>query len=145
MSGPRLSCLGNILQESVTLTCTRALQIQGVFGGALQAIAPSYLTERFPTEVRTTASDFGAVIGGFVTPVASYFAVEQHVAFAVPMLIRHSGRQFERRHRIADQPRDQRQSLRCRVDVATSSCLPNAMPLQRIVRIAAQPAAFAER
>jgi MFS transporter, SHS family, lactate transporter len=65
--------------------------IQGVFGGGLQAIAPSYLTERFPTEVRTTASGFcyhfGAVIGGFVTPVASYFAVEQHMGFAVPMLI----------------------------------------------------------
>jgi MFS transporter, SHS family, lactate transporter len=65
--------------------------IQGVFGGALQAIAPSYLTERFPTEVRTTASGFcyhvGAVIGGFVAPVASYFAVERHIGFAVPMLI----------------------------------------------------------
>jgi MFS transporter, SHS family, lactate transporter len=65
--------------------------IQGVFGGSLQAIAPSYLTERFPTEVRTTASGFcyhfGAVIGGFVTPLASYLAVEQHMGFGVPMLI----------------------------------------------------------
>jgi SHS family lactate transporter-like MFS transporter len=49
------------------------------------------LTERFPTEVRSTASGFcyhfGAVIGGFVTPVSSYFAVERHMGFATPMLI----------------------------------------------------------
>jgi SHS family lactate transporter-like MFS transporter len=65
--------------------------IQGLFGGALQAIAPCYLAERFPTEVRSTASGFsyhfGAVVGGFVTPVASYFAVERDMGFAVPMLI----------------------------------------------------------
>jgi SHS family lactate transporter-like MFS transporter len=65
--------------------------IQGLFGGALQAIAPCYLAERFPTEVRSTASGFcyhfGAVVGGFVTPVASYVAVERHMGFAVPMLI----------------------------------------------------------
>jgi MFS transporter, SHS family, lactate transporter len=65
--------------------------IQGVFGGALQAVAPSYLAERFPTEVRTTASGFcyhfGAVIGSFFAPVASYLAVEQQIGFAMPMLI----------------------------------------------------------
>jgi MFS transporter, SHS family, lactate transporter len=66
--------------------------IQGAFfGGALPALAPCYLTERFPTEVRGTASGFcyhfGAVIGGFVTPLSSYFAVERHMGFATPMLI----------------------------------------------------------
>jgi SHS family lactate transporter-like MFS transporter len=66
--------------------------IQGAFfGGALPTLAPCYLTERFPTEVRGTASGFcyhfGAVIGGFVTPVSSYFAVERHIGFATPMLI----------------------------------------------------------
>ena len=70
---------------------TTGFIIQGFFGGALQATCPSYLTERFPTEVRTTASGFcyhvGAVVGGFVVPVASYFAVEQHMGLAVPMLI----------------------------------------------------------
>ena len=48
-------------------------------------------TERFPTEVRSTAIGFcyhfGAVIGGFVTPISSYFAVERHIGFATPMLI----------------------------------------------------------
>jgi MFS transporter, SHS family, lactate transporter len=57
----------------------------------LPTLAPCYLTERFPTEVRGTASGFcyhfGAVIGGFVTPVSSYFAVERHMGFAAPMLI----------------------------------------------------------
>jgi SHS family lactate transporter-like MFS transporter len=70
---------------------TTGFVIQGFFGGALQAVCPSYLTERFPTEVRSTASGFcyhvGTVVGGFVTPVASYFAVEQHMGFAMPMLI----------------------------------------------------------
>jgi SHS family lactate transporter-like MFS transporter len=63
----------------------------GLFGGNLPALAPCYLTERFPTEVRSTASGFcyhfGAVIGGFVAPVSSYFAVERHMGFATPMLI----------------------------------------------------------
>jgi SHS family lactate transporter-like MFS transporter len=65
--------------------------IQGMFGGAMCSVAPSYLTERFPTEVRGTASAFcyhvGMVFGGLVPPAISYFAVEQHLGFAVPMLI----------------------------------------------------------
>ena len=54
-------------------------------------LAPAYMTERFPTEVRTSASafcyHFGLVFGALVPPVISYFAVEHHVGFAVPMLI----------------------------------------------------------
>ena len=49
------------------------------------------MTERFPTEVRTTAGGFcynvGAVFGGLVPPIISYFAVERQMGFAVPMLI----------------------------------------------------------
>ncbi len=63
----------------------------GLFGGNLPALAPCYLAERFPTKVRGTATGFcyhfGAVIGGFVSPVSSYFAIERHMGFAVPMLI----------------------------------------------------------
>jgi MFS transporter, SHS family, lactate transporter len=29
----------------------------------------------------------GAVVGGFVPPVLTYFGVERHMGFAVPMLI----------------------------------------------------------
>jgi MFS transporter, SHS family, lactate transporter len=65
--------------------------IQGIFGGALPLMTPAYLTERFPTEVRTTATGLcyqgGAVAASFIPPVISYFAVERHMGFALPMLI----------------------------------------------------------
>jgi SHS family lactate transporter-like MFS transporter len=48
------------------------------------------LAERFPTEVRATAAGFvyhqGAVWGAFVAPVLTYFAVNQQMGFAKPML-----------------------------------------------------------
>ena len=59
--------------------------------GALYSQLPSYLSERFPTEVRATAAGFcyhqGAIWGGFVPPVLSYFAITYNLSFAVPMLI----------------------------------------------------------
>jgi len=65
--------------------------LQGVFGGAIYGQNPSYLCERFPTEVRATASGFvyhqGAIWGGLVAPVLTYFAVEMNMGFAMPMLI----------------------------------------------------------
>ena len=52
---------------------------------------PSYLTERFPTEVRATASAFtyhtGAIFGGAVAPILTYVAVEYQLGFAIPMLV----------------------------------------------------------
>jgi len=64
---------------------------QGFFGGSVPVWAPAYMTERFPTEVRATASafcyHFGLIFGALVPPVASYFAVEHHMGFALPMLI----------------------------------------------------------
>lgn len=66
--------------------------IQGLFaGGGMYAQNPTYLAERFPTEVRATASGFcyhqGAIFGGLVVPVLTYFAVTWHIGFATPMLI----------------------------------------------------------
>ena len=65
--------------------------LQGVFGGSIYGQNPSYLSERFPTEVRATASGFvyhqGAIWGGLVAPVISYFAVEQKMGFAMPMMV----------------------------------------------------------
>jgi SHS family lactate transporter-like MFS transporter len=65
--------------------------LQGAFGGALYSQLPSYLSERFPTEVRATASAFcyhqGAIFGGFVPPVLTYFAINYHLGFAIPMLV----------------------------------------------------------
>jgi SHS family lactate transporter-like MFS transporter len=65
--------------------------LQGMFGGAIYGQNPSYLCERFPTEVRATASGFvyhqGAIWGGLVAPVLTYFAVEMKMGFAMPMMI----------------------------------------------------------
>ncbi|HUN42679.1 MAG TPA: MFS transporter [Acetobacteraceae bacterium] len=66
--------------------------LQGFFGGGgMQTQWPHYLSERFPTEVRATATGFcyhqGAIFGGIVGPVVTYFAVNWHLGFAVPMLI----------------------------------------------------------
>ena len=65
--------------------------LQGACGGALYSQLPSYLSERFPTEVRATAAGFcyhqGAIWGGFVPPVLTYCALTYNVSFAVPMLI----------------------------------------------------------
>ena len=65
--------------------------LQGFFGGAIYAQNPSYLCERFPTEVRATASGFvyhqGAIFGGLIAPVLSYFANEMKMGFALPMMV----------------------------------------------------------
>jgi SHS family lactate transporter-like MFS transporter len=65
--------------------------VQGVFAGAMYSQMPSYLTERFPTEVRATASAVtyhqGAIFGGLVAPILTYFAVDYHLGFAIPMLV----------------------------------------------------------
>ena len=64
---------------------------QGVFGGSIYGQNPSYLSERFPTEVRATASGFvyhqGAIWGGLIAPVLTYMAVEMGMGFAMPMMI----------------------------------------------------------
>jgi SHS family lactate transporter-like MFS transporter len=68
-----------------------AFSIQGLFAGAIYGQNPSYANERFPTEVRATAAafcyHFGAVVAGFVTPILTYFAVEQGMGFAIPMFV----------------------------------------------------------
>jgi MFS transporter, SHS family, lactate transporter len=52
---------------------------------------PSYLSERFPTEVRATASAFcyhqGAIFGGFVPLVLTFFAEYYHLGLVIPMLV----------------------------------------------------------
>src|ERR1700760_40017 len=65
--------------------------LQGAFGGALYSQLPSYLAERFPTEVRATASAFcyhqGAIFGGFVPLVLTFFAEHYQVGLVIPMLV----------------------------------------------------------
>ncbi|MBS0523314.1 MAG: MFS transporter [Proteobacteria bacterium] len=65
--------------------------LQGLFLGSIYGQNPSYLCERFPTEVRATASGFvyhqGAIWGGLIAPVLSYFANEMHMGYALPMMV----------------------------------------------------------
>jgi SHS family lactate transporter-like MFS transporter len=69
--------------------------LQAAFGGAIYGQNPSYLCERFPTEVRGTASGFcyhqGAIFGGLVAPVVTYFAVNHGLGFGIPLLIATTG------------------------------------------------------
>jgi SHS family lactate transporter-like MFS transporter len=65
--------------------------LQGILGGSIGGQNPSYLSERFPTEVRATATGFiyhqGAIWGGLIAPVLTYMAVQMHMGFAMPMMI----------------------------------------------------------
>ncbi len=66
--------------------------IQGLFAaGGIYGQNPSYLAERFPTEVRATAAGFcyhqGAIFGGLIVPIIAYFATSWHFGFAFPMFI----------------------------------------------------------
>jgi MFS transporter, SHS family, lactate transporter len=69
--------------------------IQGAFAGSMYSQIPSYMTERFPTEVRATAAafcyHFGAIFGGLVAPILTWFAVDQGLGFALPMMVCASG------------------------------------------------------
>jgi SHS family lactate transporter-like MFS transporter len=72
-----------------------AFILQGAFLGAIYGQNPAYLSERFPTEVRATASGFcyhqGAIWAGFTGPVLTYFAASQSMGFTIPMLIATTG------------------------------------------------------
>ena len=81
-----------LLTSNLTLIIF-AFVLQGAFGGGIYGQNPSYLNERFPTEVRATASAFsyhvGAIAGGLVPPILTYFATNPswNLGFAIPMLI----------------------------------------------------------
>ena len=72
-----------------------AFILQGAFLGAIYGQNPAYLSERFPTEVRATASGFcyhqGAIWAGFTGPILTYFAVSQPAGFTIPMLVTTTG------------------------------------------------------
>jgi MFS transporter, SHS family, lactate transporter len=72
-----------------------AFILQGAFLGAIYGQNPCYLSERFPTEVRATASGFcyhqGAIWAGFTGPILTYFAASQTTGFTIPMLIATTG------------------------------------------------------
>jgi SHS family lactate transporter-like MFS transporter len=83
-----------LLPESYPMVAG-AFILQGAFLGAIYGQNPSYLTERFPTEVRATASAFcyhqGAIWAGFTGPVLTFFAASQSLGFTIPMLVATTG------------------------------------------------------
>ena len=69
-----------------------AFVAQGFAGtGGMNGQIPAYLNERFPTEVRATATGFcfhqGAIFGGLVPPILTYLAATWGTGLALPMLI----------------------------------------------------------
>jgi SHS family lactate transporter-like MFS transporter len=69
-----------------------AFILQGIAGsGGMFGQIPSYLNERFPTEVRATATAFayhqGAIFGGLCAPVLAYFSTSWQLGLAIPMLV----------------------------------------------------------
>lgn len=65
--------------------------LQGLFGQAIYGQNPSYLAERFPTEVRATAGAFvyhsGAFVAGFIPLILTGIATNYGVGFGISMLI----------------------------------------------------------
>jgi MFS transporter, SHS family, lactate transporter len=76
-------------------TVAGAFIVQGAFLGAIYGQNPCYLSERFPTEVRATASGFcyhqGQSGQASRAQCLTYFAASQPFGFTVPMLIATSG------------------------------------------------------
>jgi SHS family lactate transporter-like MFS transporter len=69
-----------------------AFTLQGFAGtGGMFGQVPSYLNERFPTEVRATATAFcfhqGAIFGGLVAPTLTFLAAVWGTGLALPMFI----------------------------------------------------------
>ena len=66
----RCSSRRSICGRRIRSGSSRGFIIQGIFGGSIYGQNPSYLSERFPTEVRATASGFvyhqGAIWGGLI-------------------------------------------------------------------------------
>jgi MFS transporter, SHS family, lactate transporter len=70
---------------------TGGFLLQALVVGGKDTLNPAWLSERFPTEIRASAAGFvyhqGAIWGGFVAPVLTYFAINQGMGFAQPMMI----------------------------------------------------------
>ncbi|HUA52546.1 MAG TPA: MFS transporter [Candidatus Sulfotelmatobacter sp.] len=67
-----------------------AFTVQGALLGSIYGQQPSYLSERFPTQVRATATGFcyhqGAIWAGFAAPILTSWAAGMPDGFTMPML-----------------------------------------------------------
>ena len=84
--------------------------VQGFFAGAVYGQNPSYLNERFPTEVRATAAGFcyhqGAIWGGLVAPLLAAWAATLPDRVHDADADRHGRRRDRLHHRPAARPGD---------------------------------------
>jgi MFS transporter, SHS family, lactate transporter len=82
---------GYMLSANFTVIVVGYIAQGALLGGGAGCLVPSYMTERFPTEVRATAAAFcyhlGTIFAGLVPPVVTYFAINYKLGFSVPMLI----------------------------------------------------------
>jgi len=82
-----------LLSTDTTVIIVGYIAIGLFAGGGMYGQIPAYLNERYPTEVRATASAFsyhvGAIAGGLVPPILTFFASDPawNLGFAIPMLI----------------------------------------------------------
>ena len=74
-----------------TVWITVGFVLQGAFGGAIYSQLPSYLSERFPTEVRATASASAITrarsSAGWSRRCWPICAINYNLGYAVPMLV----------------------------------------------------------
>ncbi len=79
-----------LLTSDITVI-TIGFAVQGLFGQAIYGQNPSYLAERFPTEVRATAGAFvyhlGSFCAGFVPLILTFIATNYQVGFGISMLV----------------------------------------------------------
>jgi MFS transporter, SHS family, lactate transporter len=82
---------GYMLSTNFTVIVVGYVLQGALLGGGAGCLIPSYMTERFPTEVRATAAAFcyhlGTIFGGIVPPLITFFALNYNIGFSVPMLV----------------------------------------------------------
>jgi SHS family lactate transporter-like MFS transporter len=80
-----------LLTGNLVLMFAGYVLMGAVGGGGMGGPIPAYLNERFPTEIRATATAFvyhqGAIFGGIAPPIITFFASHYNIGFVYPMLI----------------------------------------------------------
>ena len=80
-----------LLTDDYTVMVVGYVAMGACGGGGMGGPVPAYLNERFPTEIRATATAFcyhqGAIWGGLVPPLLTYFATSYNLGFTIPMLV----------------------------------------------------------
>jgi MFS transporter, SHS family, lactate transporter len=80
-----------MLSGNFTIIFIGYVLMGAVGGGGMGGPIPAYLNERFPTEIRATATAFcyhqGAIFGGLMPPIITFVATHYNLGFAIPMLV----------------------------------------------------------